>query len=106
MIKRISVLIFLFLFSISFGWTEENNNHCFIESLERMQKQVGKWKKQLEEMQDNPNLPLIKKDIIKPLHRLLEEIDRFLDEYLPPKPKLKETGFINYRKKDQPFISY
>jgi len=91
MLKKGIVLISLCLFLLMAGRARADSRGVFNDLIKDMHEQITKWEKQLEEMEQDPTLPLVKREVIRTMRNLLEQIDKLLQQWLPPSPKLKKT---------------
>lgn len=89
--KKWIVLISLCMFFLMTGRARADNECIFTDFIKDMHQQIIKWEKQLQEMEKNPTLPVVKREIIRTIRHLLEQIDKLLQPYLPAKPKVKRT---------------
>jgi hypothetical protein len=87
----IFIFICIFFFPLTSTCANERDNTPFIDLLKDMHQQIGKWKTELKEMENDPSIPLVKKEVIKTIRAFLESIDKVLKEWLPPEPKIKKT---------------
>ena len=88
---RVYLFFCLFCFISVNAWA--NTEVKFSELLKDIHQQIEKWDKKLEEMENDPSLPLVKKSVIKTLRNLLENINKLLKKWLPKEPKVKKTYF-------------
>ncbi|MDL1970965.1 MAG: hypothetical protein LWW94_08340 [Candidatus Desulfofervidaceae bacterium] len=91
MLKKEIVLISLCMFFLMAGRVKAGNNGVFTDLIKDMHQQIIKWENQLEEMEKDPTLPLVKREVIRTIRSLLEQIDKLLQQWLPATPKVKRT---------------